>query len=70
MNGIRARMAPAIVALLGFGAAAWASALCDILDGPVVTAARLALRKGDPTPVLKWVRPSPWGANSSPPTSS
>ncbi len=30
---------------------------CDSLDGPVVTAARLALQKGDVTAVLKWVRP-------------
>ena len=28
---------------------------CDTLDGPVVEAARLALEKGDVTPVLKWV---------------
>ena len=31
------------------------SAHCDTLDGPVVEAARLALEKGDVTPVLKWV---------------
>lgn len=30
---------------------------CDTLDGPVVTAARAALAKGDVTPVLKWVGP-------------
>ncbi len=35
-----------------------ASAHCDTLDGPVVTAARLALKTGDVTPVLKWVGPS------------
>ncbi len=29
---------------------------CDSLEGPVVQDARLALEKGDPTPVLKWVR--------------
>jgi hypothetical protein len=28
---------------------------CDTLDGPVIEAARLALEKGDVTPVLKWV---------------
>lgn len=33
-----------------------ASAHCDTLDGPVVTDARIALEKGDVTPVLKWVR--------------
>jgi hypothetical protein len=29
---------------------------CDSLEGPVVQDARLALEKGDPNPVLKWVR--------------
>jgi hypothetical protein len=29
---------------------------CDTLDGPVVADARQALEKGDPAPVLKWVR--------------
>jgi hypothetical protein len=33
-----------------------AVAHCDTLDGPVVVTARLALEKGDITPVLKWVR--------------
>ena len=28
---------------------------CDSLEGPVVQDARLALQRGDPTPVLKWV---------------
>jgi hypothetical protein len=32
-----------------------ASAHCDTLNGPVVQAARLALKAGDVTPVLKWV---------------
>jgi hypothetical protein len=32
-----------------------AVAHCDTLDGPVVETARLALKKGDVTPVLKWV---------------
>ena len=31
---------------------------CDTMDGPVVAAARLALEKGDVTPVLQWVRPA------------
>lgn len=34
-----------------------ASAHCDTVDGPVVTAAKVALRTGDVTPVLKWVKP-------------
>ena len=29
---------------------------CDTLDGPVVADARVALKKGDVTPVLKWVK--------------
>jgi hypothetical protein len=33
-----------------------ASAHCDTLNGPVVAAARVALQKGDITPVLKWVK--------------
>lgn len=33
-----------------------ASAHCDTLDGPVVATARIALDKGDVTPLLKWVR--------------
>jgi hypothetical protein len=32
-----------------------AAAHCDTLDGPVVTSAKLALKTGDVTPVLKWV---------------
>lgn len=34
-----------------------ASAHCDGLDGPVVTAARKALEAGDANPVLIWVQP-------------
>jgi hypothetical protein len=33
-----------------------AAAHCDTLDGPVITTARIALEKGDVTPVLKWVK--------------
>lgn len=33
-----------------------AAAHCDTMDGPVVTAAKIAVRTGDVTPVLKWVR--------------
>jgi len=29
---------------------------CDTIDGPVVQTARMALEKGDVTPLLKWVR--------------
>ncbi len=34
-----------------------AAAHCDTLAGPVVADARRALQSGDPTPVLKWVKP-------------
>lgn len=34
----------------------FAAAHCDTLDGPVIKDARLALDKGDVTPVLKWVQ--------------
>lgn len=33
-----------------------ARAHCDTMDGPVVNTARMALEKGEVTPVLKWVR--------------
>lgn len=33
-----------------------AAAHCDTMDGPVVTAAKLAVDTGNVTPVLKWVR--------------
>jgi hypothetical protein len=46
----------AVLAILAPTAVAWAH--CDTLDGPVVTDARLALEKGDVTPVLKWVKPA------------
>lgn len=32
-----------------------ASAHCDTMDGPVVVDARVALEKGDITPVLRWI---------------
>jgi hypothetical protein len=33
-----------------------AHAHCDTLDGPVIAEAQAALQKGDPTPILKWVK--------------
>jgi hypothetical protein len=33
-----------------------ASAHCDTMAGPVVTDAKVALQKGDVTPILKWIR--------------
>lgn len=47
------------IAALGLGlllAARPAAAHCDTMDGPVVTAARTALEKGEITPVLGWIR--------------
>ena len=35
-----------------------ALAHCDTADGPVVADAKIALEKGDVTPVLKWVKPA------------
>lgn len=35
-----------------------ALAHCDTADGPVVADAKVALEKGDVTPVLKWVKPA------------
>ena len=56
MNAKSQRFALASVVVL---ALAWspgtASAHCDTLNGPVVAAARVALQKGDVTPVLRWV---------------
>ena len=40
---------------IAFSTASKATAHCDTLDGPVVADAKLALTKGDVTPVLKWV---------------
>src|SRR5690625_5193210 len=37
------------------GVAGTAHAHCDSLDGPVVADARIALDRGDITPVLKWI---------------
>jgi len=47
--------ATAALALLAWPSSA--AAHCDTLDGPVVKAARLALARGDVTPVLRWVPP-------------
>lgn len=44
-----------VVAVL-LSAPTTALAHCDTMEGPVVTTAKVALEKGDVTPVLKWVR--------------
>lgn len=57
-----ARCIKMIGMLISICAAIWlfsggiAAAHCDTLDGPVVSTARVALEKGDVTPVLKWVK--------------
>lgn len=43
-------------AMFLFGGATSVFAHCDTLDGPVIQAAKLALERGDVTPVLKWVK--------------
>lgn len=47
-----------VLTLTIFATSQSAFAHCDTLDGPVVKEARVALDKGDITPLLKWVRPS------------
>jgi len=50
-----------VIAAIWIGSALWlmplpAQAHCDTMEGPVVNTARIALDRGDVTPVLKWVR--------------
>jgi hypothetical protein len=45
-----------IAALLSSANSAYSH--CDTLDGPVIQSAMEALKKGDVTPVLKWVAPN------------
>jgi hypothetical protein len=45
----------AILFVLAFLAAEKVTPHCDTMDGPVITEAKIALEKGDVTPVLKWV---------------
>lgn len=49
-------IAVSVLLLSVLGAPISALAHCDTLDGPVVETARIALDKGDVTPLLKWVR--------------
>lgn len=44
----------AALLVTSFSSGVWAH--CDSLDGPVIKDARVALDKGDVTPVLKWVK--------------
>lgn len=56
MKNLRSSVA-SLVAAGCLLAARPAAAHCDTADGPVVAAAKVALEKGDITPVLKWVKP-------------
>ncbi len=58
MRYLPVRAACVLVILLTISIApTLAFAHCDTVDGPVVTAAKLALKTGDITPILKWVKP-------------
>ena len=46
-----------ILGLLTFVPVTEARAHCDTMEGPVVKDAQRALKKGDVTPVLKWISP-------------
>jgi hypothetical protein len=56
VNTTSQRFVLASVIVLALAWPGTASAHCDTLNGPVVAAARVALQKGDVTPVLRWVK--------------
>jgi hypothetical protein len=51
------KMAAVLIGVLALLMPQFAAAHCDALDGPVLSEARLALEKGEVTPLLKWVMP-------------
>lgn len=53
---VKGIVAVTVLLMTVFGAPISALAHCDTLDGPVVETARVALDKGDVTPLFKWVR--------------
>jgi hypothetical protein len=56
---LNVRSSVGLMAVVAVVLVAWsnnAAAHCDTLNGPVVSAARFALQRGDVTPVLKWVK--------------
>lgn len=55
-KGFKGIVAGTVLLMTILGAPISALAHCDTLDGPVVETARVALDKGDMTPLLKWVR--------------
>jgi hypothetical protein len=57
MTPVRSRIGlVAATVFVLIGSSRNASAHCDTLNGPVVTAAPVALQRGDVTPALKWVK--------------
>ncbi len=52
---MKRRVAVLLAAVLLAAVTYRAEAHCDSMNGPVIKAAKLALEKGDVTPVLKWV---------------
>lgn len=57
--GVRASLIVVVVTIcigISFIVPGFADAHCDTLAGPVVMTAKMALEKGDVTPVLKWVK--------------
>ncbi|MBI3403054.1 MAG: hypothetical protein HY048_16705 [Acidobacteria bacterium] len=58
---ISVRSSVGLMAIVAVAVVGWpndAAAHCDTLNGPVVSAARVALQQGNVTPVLKWVKAS------------
>jgi len=54
LNRIVAMVSGVVILFTAWSGNAFAH--CDTLDGPVVKTARMALEKGDVTPLLKWVQ--------------
>ncbi len=57
MNALLRTFASIFVLVIALMAPRPALAHCDTVSGPVVTAAKEALGRGDVTPVLKWIKP-------------
>lgn len=54
LNRIMMTFSGVVIILIALSENAFAH--CDTLDGPVVQTARMALEKGDVTPLLKWIQ--------------
>jgi hypothetical protein len=56
MTAVNSRVVPVVIVMsVLLLLPRFAAAHCDTMDGPVVKAAKLALKAGDVTPVLRWV---------------